>query len=174
MRDSCRVALITISRDDMAARIVDSPLLPAIYFSGSITGGRADVELYRRIVEALEADGHRVLAGAVAASHVGDGGETLDLGEIFARDIAWIDQCDAVVAEVSMPSHGVGYEIAYARHQRRIPVICLWRPAYTKRCSAMIAGDPGVELIRYDEVEAMIPRLLESVRALRRYPARLP
>src|SRR5688572_8660313 len=112
MRDSCRVALITISRDDMEARIVESPLLASIYFSGSITGGRADVELYRRIVEALEGDGHRVLAGAVAASHVGEGGETPDFSEIFARDIGWLDECEAVVAEVSMPSHGVGYEIA--------------------------------------------------------------
>jgi 2'-deoxynucleoside 5'-phosphate N-hydrolase len=126
------------------------------------------VELYRRIVEALEADGHRVLAGAVAASHIGDSGETLELTDIFKRDLGWLDECDLVVAEVSMPSHGVGYEIAYARYSRRIPVICLWRPAYTKRCSAMIAGDPAVELIRYDEVETMIPQLLESVRTPRR------
>src|SRR5688572_30737435 len=78
MRDSCLVALMTISRD-MAAGIVDCALMPlTIYFAGAITGGRGDVDHYRRIVAALEADGHRVLAGAVAAEHVGPSGEALD------------------------------------------------------------------------------------------------
>jgi len=144
--------------------------LANIYFSGSITGGREDVRLYRRLVEALEEDGHRVLAGAVAAEHIGDGGEALALGEIFSRDIRWLDQSDLVVAEVSTPSHGVGYEIAYARYARRIPVIALYRRGRTKRCSAMISGDPGVRMLEYEEVEAVLESLREAVR----YPDRLP
>lgn len=130
-----------------------------IYFSGSITGGREDVAMYRRIVDALEADGHRVLAGAVAAEHVAATGESLDVRHIFDRDIAWIDDSDVVVAEVSIPSHGVGYELAYARHVRDIPVLALFRPGRTKRCSAMICGDPKITLIEYDEVEGAIESL---------------
>lgn len=145
-----------------------------IYFSGSISGGRGDVGLYRKLVAALENDGHRVIAGAVAAEHVGDGGERLAMREIFERDLAWLDQADLVVAEISTPSLGVGYEIAYARYHRKIPVICLYRPAWTKRCSAMIAGDPGIELIEYAQNEDVIPRLLESSRRLGRSPDRLP
>jgi 2'-deoxynucleoside 5'-phosphate N-hydrolase len=139
-----------------------------IYFSGAISGGRADVALYRRIVEMLEVEGHRVLAGAVAAEHVGAAGETLYPPEICARDLAWLDQSDLVVAEVSVPSLGVGYEIAYATRIRRIPVIALYRKAFTQRCSAMIAGDPRVELIEYEDASAMLPELLESIRHLRR------
>ena len=145
-----------------------------IYFSGSITGGRQDVELYQRIVAALEADGHRVLAGAVAAAEVSSEGEASDRAAIYARDLAWLDEADLLVAEVSKPSHGVGYEIAYARHRRAIPVICLFRPAYSKRCSAMIAGDADVDLLEYDDVEALLPRLRESVRRSRRSTPRLP
>ena len=141
-----------------------------IYFSGSITGGREDVALYRRMIDALEADGHRVLAGAVGAEHIGAGGEALALAEIFARDIRWLDESDVVVAEVSTPSHGVGYEIAYARYVRRIPVIALYRRGRTKRCSAMISGDPGVRMLEYDDVDAV----LESLRQAVRYPDRLP
>jgi len=144
--------------------------LANIYFSGSITGGREDVALYRRMIDALEADGHRVLAGAVAAEHIGDGGESLALGEIFARDIRWLDESDVVVAEVSTPSHGVGYEIAYARYVRRIPVIALYRRGRTKRCSAMISGDPGIRMLEYEDVDAV----LESLRQAVRYPDRLP
>src|SRR3954470_15969764 len=85
MRDSCFVALITISRairaaimSSCAAKTVKDLAVPTtIYFSGSITGGRDDVALYRRIVEALENDGHRVLAGAVAAEHVSASGESI-------------------------------------------------------------------------------------------------
>lgn len=115
-----------------------------------------------------------MLAGAVTAEHIGAGGEAIAPHEIFARDIAWIDESDLVVAEVSVPSNGVGYEIAYARHARNIPVICLWRAGFTTRCSAMIAGDREIELIAYDEFEPMLPRLLESIRRAGRYPDRLP
>lgn len=139
--------------------------MATIYFSGAITGGRADVAHYRRIVAALEADGHRVLAGAVASETVGNAGEAIDPCTVFERDLAWLDESDLVVAEVSVASLGVGYEIAYARYRREIPVICLWRPGSTKRCSAMIAGDRGIELIRYEDLEDAIAELLESVRA---------
>jgi hypothetical protein len=132
-----------------------------IYFSGAISGGREDVGLYRRIVSALEADGHRVLAGAVADERVGDGGESLGAEAIFERDLAWIAEADLMVAEVSRPSAGVGFEIAAAQYHCRIPVICLYRPAFTTRCSAMIAGNRDVRLIEYQEdgIEGMLDRL---------------
>ena len=138
-----------------------------IYFSGAISGGRGDVEHYREIVTALEAAGHRVLAGMVTAAHVSADGETIAPAAIFDRDLRWIGEADVLVAEVSMPSNGVGYEIAAARYRFAIPVICLWRPAFTARCSAMIAGDAGIELIEYDALAAALPRLLEAVARVR-------
>jgi len=134
-----------------------------IYFGGAISGGRADVSHYRRIVEALEADGHRVLAGAVASESVTAHGEPLDACAIFERDLGWIEQSDVLVAEVSMPSTGVGYEIAAARYRYGRPVICLYRRGYTQRCSAMVAGDAGVELIEYDDTGQMLARLRETL-----------
>jgi nucleoside 2-deoxyribosyltransferase len=140
-----------------------------IYFAGAISGGRGDVAHYRRVVEALESDGHRVLAGAVASESVGSGGEALDSRAIFERDVAWIGEADVVVAEVSVPSTGVGYEIATARYRDGIPVVCLYRPEFTKRCTAMVAGDRGIELIAYEEAAEMLGRLRA---ALAKYTAR--
>ena len=136
-----------------------------IYFSGSITGGRHDVALYRRFIEELERAGYRVLAGSVAAEHIGQGGEPLDPGAIFDRDMRWLEEADVLVAEVSTPSAGVGYEIATARYRYSIPVICLYRPAFTKRCSAMIAGDRSVKMIEYSEagMEEALAKLLSAV-----------
>jgi nucleoside 2-deoxyribosyltransferase len=130
-----------------------------IYFAGAISGGRGDVAQYREIVSTLESDGHRVLAGAVAAETVGADGERLESRAIFDRDMQWIAEADVLVAEVSMPSTGVGYEIAAARYRRDIPVICLYRPAYTKRCTAMVGGDLGIELIEYQDAAKMLSRL---------------
>ena len=134
-----------------------------IYFGGAISGGRADVGHYRRIVDALVADGHRVLAGAVASEDVTAHGEALDPCAIFTRDLAWLDEADVLVAEVSVPSTGVGYEIAAMRYRCGKPVICLYRTGHTKRCSAMVAGDAGVELIEYDDAAEMLERLRSAL-----------
>ncbi|HKB80887.1 MAG TPA: nucleoside 2-deoxyribosyltransferase [Thermoanaerobaculia bacterium] len=149
-----------------------------IYFAGAISGGRADVAHYRQIVAALEREGHRVLAGAVAAEHVGADGERLDSTAIFERDLRWIEEADVLVAEVSMPSTGVGYEIATARYRRGIPVVCLYRPAYTKRCTAMVGGDAQIMLIEYDDAAEMLGRLRDALAKYsvdgRGYPRRTP
>ena len=145
-----------------------------IYLSGAISAGRADVALYRRIADALTADGHHVLAGSVAAEHVSDTGDPLDPCAIFDRDMHWLEEAEVLVAEVSMPSTGVGYEIAAARYIHDIPVICLYRPAYTKRCTAMVAGDRGLTLIEYEDEPAMLARLRESLRNQGGSTARLP
>jgi nucleoside 2-deoxyribosyltransferase len=134
-----------------------------IYFAGAISGGRADVGHYREIVRALEGDGYRVLAGAVAAEHVGAGGETLQACDIFERDVGWLSQADVLVAEVSVPSTGVGYEIATMRYRYQKPVIALYRPAYTSRCTAMVSGDRGIELIEYDSLADLLARLRQAL-----------
>lgn len=129
-----------------------------IYFSGSISGGREDVQTYRDIVSALEADGHRVLAGSVTASHITADGDPLGDRDIFDRDVAWIEEAakagGVLIAEVSRPSIGVGYEIAMARFRFDMRVICLYRPAFTRRCSGMVAGDKGIRVIEYTDATA--------------------
>ena len=136
-----------------------------IYFSGSISGGREDAELYRHIVSALVAAGHRVLAGSVIRSDITAAGDEGEASAIFHRDMTWLAECDLLVAEVSKPSIGVGYEIGAARYLHKIPVICLWRPAHTSRCSAMVAGDPGIRTIEYTDeaLPAMISTLLAAI-----------
>lgn len=142
-----------------------------IYFSGSISGGREDLPVYRRIVSALEAAGHEVFAGTVTSETVGNDGEPLEARAIFERDLGWIAEVASrgglLVAEVSRPSIGVGYEIAAARHKFGMPVICMWRPAFTRRCSGMVAGDAAIRVIEYsenglDEAVAALVRAIDA------------
>lgn len=44
---------------------------------------------------------------------------------IHDRDLAWLDQCHSMIAEVSAPSGGVGYGIAYAHHVLHLPILCV-------------------------------------------------
>ena len=63
--------------------------------------------------------------------------------EVYARDVGWIKGCDFLLAEVSTPSHGVGYEIGFAlSHGKK--VLCLHRQG--GKVSKMILGNPDPQL----------------------------
>ena len=131
-----------------------------IYFAGSIRGGRDDAAIYMELVDELARHGE------VLTEHVATvGEEDLSDEEIFARDVGWLISCDAVVAEVTTPSLGVGWEIGVAQ-ERDIPVLCLYRPGAGRRLSAMLSGNAGVTAVEYTEVReaaATIDGFLEGL-----------
>lgn len=135
-----------------------------IYFAGSIRAGRDDVPVYEEIIR------HLAQHGTVLTEHVGDYRLSIhgqsDLTDTFIhdRDVDWLLSSDVVVAEVTVPSLGVGYEIGTAV-QRGIPTIALYR-GVPGRVSAMISGSKGVRLIPYENVPdvlATLDRALEEV-----------
>lgn len=120
-----------------------------IYFAGSIRSGRDDWALYRDII--------RVLGeyGTVLTEHIGNSeleitGEDLADREIHDRDLGWLRGSDYLVAEVTTPSLGVGYEIAKATEWGK-PVLCLFRAQPGRRLSAMIAGS-DVQVSAYNDI----------------------
>ncbi len=124
----------------------DSPTLN-IYFAASIRGGRDDWGAYLEIVKQLRD------YGKVLTEHVGDVelsaiGEDLGDQKIHDRDLGWLRESDYLVAEVTTPSLGVGYEIGKATEWQK-PVLCLYRPSEGRRLSGMIAGCSGVILREY-------------------------
>ena len=129
-----------------------------IYFAGSIRGGRDDALLYQEIIALLQQHGE------VLTEHVGDtalteAGENGDSdGAIYRRDMGWLSQADVVVAEVTIPSHGVGYEIGRAEAMDK-RVLCLYRETPGKRLSAMLAGAPALNCQTYKRVSDLPPIL---------------
>jgi 2'-deoxynucleoside 5'-phosphate N-hydrolase len=123
-----------------------------IYFAGSIRGGRIDVPVYQRMIEYLSS------FGEVLTEHVGDpslgeqGDDGPDDGYIHNRDMAWLSACDLVVAEVSVPSLGVGYELGHAVAMNK-PILCLYKPEPGRPLSAMIGGSPGIQTARYSSLD---------------------
>lgn len=129
-----------------------------IYFAGSIRGGRSDVETYAKMIAMLEKHGQ------VLDKHIGDpalhefGERDISDAEIKQRDQAWINEADCVVAELSHPSHGVGYEVGLAMHLGK-PILGLFRRQTGRRVSPMIAGAGQIEIKHYntlDEVHQII------------------
>ena len=134
-----------------------------IYFAGSIRAGREDQEIYQQLIRALQD------LGPVLTEHVGSP-ELTDSGddgpsdaEIYRRDMRWLDESDVVVAEVTVPSLGMGYEIGRAEMLGK-PVICLFRQQPGRRLSAMISGNPKLEVREYETVEEAVALAVGFVR----------
>jgi len=114
-----------------------------IYFSCSLTGGRQDESIYIAIVDHLLEIGHDVPTAHLAHPQVMDLERIVDAREVYGRDMAWIEGCDVLIAEVSTPSHGVGYEIAVALAREK-PVLCCYHEGVT--VSKMITGNDSKTL----------------------------
>ena len=124
-----------------------------IYFSGSIRGGRENKDIYFEIINLLKT------YGEVLTEHIGDpnlapNGEDLDIDYIYKRDIAWVVDSDIVVADVSTPSIGVGYEIAYAESIGK-KILCIYREGSEKKISGMIEGNKNLIVKNYKNIEEL-------------------
>jgi nucleoside 2-deoxyribosyltransferase len=136
-----------------------------IYFACSITGGREFEQMYQFFVRALLDAGHQV-----PTAHLADSGAVKyekDLGamEVYRRDTDWIKGCDVLIAEVSVPSHGVGYEIAYALQLNK-PVLCLSQQ--DRKVSKMITGnpDPNLHVDVYSSSQEAVQKASEYLQML--------
>jgi 2'-deoxynucleoside 5'-phosphate N-hydrolase len=141
-----------------------------IYFACSITGGRQDEAIYQLLVKTLHDAGHEVPTASLARSEVTQLEGIVDPADIYARDTAWIRGCDLLLAEISTPSHGVGYEIGYALSQGK-PVLCLHRAS--AKISKMILGNPhsSLRVHAYHSPHEAVQLLLESLQQLPWSPA---
>jgi len=133
-----------------------------VYFACSIRGGRADQPYYQAIINLLKN------YGTVLSEHFGD--PNLDPNEnavpagfadnsdqaIHDLDMKLISEADVIVAEITTPSLGVGYEIGYGENLGK-KILALHRENGLSRPSAMIAGSSKVTLKNYQEVTDLKP-----------------
>ncbi len=122
-----------------------------IYFACSITGGRNFESIYRAITTALLADGHEVPTAHLADSSVTTLEGQVAPVDVYERDTGWIRTCQALVAEVSTPSHGVGYEVAYALSLGK-PVLCLYQRG--QPVSKMLTGNTHKNITVWSYLDA--------------------
>ena len=135
-----------------------------IYFAGAIRGGRDETDIYNNIITYLSSKAE-VLTEHVGSSELTTIGETNRSDrEIFMRDMEWLQSADLVIAEVTTPSLGVGYELGIVA-KLKIPVLCLYRPVKEKRLSAMISGNEKFNCQAYqtlDDAKVHINKFLKQ------------
>ena len=126
-----------------------------IYFSCSITGGRDDQPVYGAIVDALLVDGHQVPTAILASPDILSVEVVVSPLDVYQRDVAWVMGCDVLVAEISTPSHGVGYEIALALSLGK-PVFCCYRQG--RKVSKMLSGNnhPQIRVVPYEDEQQAV------------------
>ncbi len=135
-----------------------------IYFCGSIRGGRQDALLYQDLIMFLKNFGN-VLTEHIGRADLVDERETLP-SLVHDRDLTWLRSADLVIAEVSTPSLGVGYELGMAVNWGK-PILCLFRKQEGKNLSAMISGSPGIRTLEYRDTEEAKRGIEEFVKTKR-------
>lgn len=137
-----------------------------LYFACSITGGREFEHVYQALIDALVADGHEIPTAHLADTTVVELETRVSPREVYARDVTWISESDALLAEVSVPSHGVGYEIGYALEAGK-PVLCISQQG--RKVSKMITGNPHASLTTqtYRDIAEAVRLAREFIRLLR-------
>ncbi|WP_225073458.1 nucleoside 2-deoxyribosyltransferase [Desulfuromonas sp. CSMB_57] len=128
-----------------------------IFFSGSIRGGGKYRASYLRVLDFLQSYGE-VISEHFEPGNAPASGEGVDDAAIYARDVRWIGEADLLIADVSQPSIGVGYEIALAE-SLGIPVLALYDSRAENPLSAMIAGNPRIPVLRYASHAELWPML---------------
>ncbi len=135
-----------------------------IYFAGSIHGGRGDVEWYHKMI------GYLAKHGTVLTEHLGNpnitsNGENLPPKHIFQRDVKWLTESDAVVAEVTTPSLGVGYELGLSEFLKK-PTLCLYRTGKGRSLTSMVLGNGKLTVREYDTLETAFRHIDEFFASL--------
>jgi len=114
-----------------------------LYLACTIRGNRDALAIVRALCDRLEHHGHDVLTRRFLDDDVDAKEGQLSERDVFLRDIAWLDACDALVAEASGSSYGVGFEVGYVlgRAERTgQKVYLLYDEARRPQISRMIPG----------------------------------
>jgi len=124
-----------------------------IYYATSISG-ETNPEAEKTNIALIE---HLKKYGEVLTEHFADsaliqvGEFTIDDKEIHDRDMKWIMDADVIIAEISNPSFGVGYEIGRSVENNK-KVLCL-RRKQNRRLSAMLRGCSQITVKDYENID---------------------
>ena len=137
-----------------------------VFLSGSIRGGRQMLPTYQHICKFLRGMGTDVVSWHVADPELKEKEAKMSEAEIYERDIELLKQSDCLIAEVTVPSIGVGYEI-YSGLEIGLPVLCIHEQEAD--VSAMLLGnsDRNISVEKYtndEQLENIISEFIDSVR----------
>ena len=128
-----------------------------IYFGFTVAGDRSSVVAATKIVELLEELGHDVLTRHLIREDAWQADRSISPQEVYRRDMAWLQQGDLFVAEVSGSSFGLGLETGYLLGATDKKVVLFYRRAVETKISLLITGitHPNCKLVAYSHLEEL-------------------
>lgn len=135
-----------------------------IYFSMAINGGRQKQPTGKDLIDFCKT------LGIVLNEYIGKRNVLLHERkkfDIYSRNMAWIDQANVMIAEVSVHSFGVGMEIQKAI-SNNIPVLCLYDKIMLdgNAISRMLTSCKNIKLVGYKtnaDAKRIISEFIEEV-----------
>lgn len=122
-----------------------------IYFAGSIRGGREKRQDYFEIINYCKGFGE-ILTEHIGSDDIKNIGEQKSNESIYLRDIGWINDADFIIADVTIASLGVGYEIAFAEKLSK-KILCIYDKNINSNISAMISGNSSFNCQSYNSLD---------------------
>jgi hypothetical protein len=133
-----------------------------LFLAGSIRGGRQMQPVYQHIYDFLRSRGYDVMSWHVVDPGSDEKEAKMSEQEIYRRDISLLKESACLIAEVTVPSIGVGYEICRAL-EAGLPVLCVHDT--DANVSAMLLGNPNREMWvqEYGDMDSLERILCEFV-----------
>jgi nucleoside 2-deoxyribosyltransferase len=123
-----------------------------IYFCGSITGNREHAGFYYKFIEHLKSYGEVLTEETIKGSDLLEGRPDVErMQHIHDRDMKWLKESDVVIADITIHSIGVGYEIGIASGLGK-KVLCLYKEDVGYGLSPMIAGNSKITVSKYTDL----------------------
>ena len=137
-----------------------------IYFGFTVAGDRSAIDTARRVVRLLEELGHEVLTRHLVDDNAWEADRRISAQDVYRRDMAWLEQCELFIAEVSGSSFGLGFETGYLLGATNKRVILLYRRDLEKNISLLISGNSHVNctLVPYSTVEEVEKFVIDALR----------
>ena len=135
-----------------------------IYLACTVRGDRGTIGTARHIHDCLVRLGHEVLTGHLLADDVDSAENRLGDRDVFLRDLGWLESADAIVAEASGSSYGVGFEVGYTLGralQTGQRVLVLYDASRRGKVSRLISGlsDSRAQVLAYESPAEIGPFL---------------
>ena len=130
-----------------------------VYLAVPIIGGR-DLGGARSIASVIGSFGHDVVSSWVL---IEDPGFKLSATDVFNRDLSGVEECDILVAEITLASHGVGME-TMAAHFYGKQILLLHKQG--AKISRMLLGIPSAKLVEYTTSDEMTKALKDILPSL--------
>ena len=137
-----------------------------IYFGFTVAGDRSGLDTARRVVRLLEELGHEVLTRHLVDDNAWEADRRISAQDVYRRDMAWLEQCELFIAEVSGSSFGLGFETGYLLGATNKRVILLYRRELEQKVSLLISGNSHVNctLMPYATIEEVEKFITDSLR----------